>query len=127
MVLGLVVPVPAQEVRPVFGLVARVLAHVMPGYISFLRRLLIVIARLSEEGEKEPPVIFAGIEGQRIVWGVKSDIWPVVRDHQQALFRVEGVYRRRMVLCDRYLTSPGCYTFGDCYMIVLFPMNSSIL
>ncbi len=127
MVLGLVVPVPAQEVRPVFGLVARVLAHVMPGYISFLRRLLIVIARLSEEGEKEPPVIFAGIEGQRIVWGVKSDIWPVVRDHQQALFRVEGVYRRRMVLCDRYLTSPGCYTFGDCYMIVLFPMNSPIL
>ncbi len=127
MVLGLVVPLAAQEVRPVFGFMVWVLAHAMPTDIPFLRRLLIIVARLSEEGYEEPSVIIMSIEGRRVVWDVGRDIRCVVQDREQALLGVEGVHRRRMNPCDSNGTPPGCNAFGDRYMIILFPMSSPIL
>ncbi|KAK0209509.1 hypothetical protein IW262DRAFT_1417218 [Armillaria fumosa] len=117
MVLGFIFSSPAQEVRPVFRFVVGVLAHVVPGYVSFLRHLLIVVTRLFEEA----------LGGWHVAWGFGRVIWPVVQDPQQSWFRIEGVYRQHIALCDRYLASPRCNTFGDRHTIVLFPVSSQIL
>ncbi|KAK0435565.1 hypothetical protein EV421DRAFT_1231602 [Armillaria borealis] len=120
MVLGFVVPLPAWEVRPVFGFVVRVLAHVMPGYVLFLRRLLIGIAWCSEEGYRNHRS-YSRVSRVGPSSGALGAIYSLsFRIASKRCSESKGVYRRRMALCDRYFASPGCYAFGDRYMIVLF-------
>ncbi len=44
IVLALVIPLTLLEVLPVFGFVIRVLAHVVPEYVSLLCGLPIIVA-----------------------------------------------------------------------------------
>ncbi len=62
MVPDLAVSLALHEVLPVFAFVVRVLAHVVPEYVSLCYSLPIVI------------------ECRRVVWRLVRDIWPVVQD-----------------------------------------------
>ncbi|KAG7441060.1 uncharacterized protein BT62DRAFT_556400 [Guyanagaster necrorhizus] len=92
MVLGLIVPLAAHEIQPVVGLGEWVMVYGTPEHLSFLRRLLVVIALLAEERQKEPPVPLTSIKCWRIVWGLAGNVGVVIqnREHRRGAWVVHG-------------------------------------
>ncbi|KAK0221175.1 hypothetical protein EDD85DRAFT_263254 [Armillaria nabsnona] len=82
VILGPVAPLAAQKVFPVVRFRVRVMVHEAPEYRPLLRGFPIIVARLSKEGQQEPPIIFMSqsIQGWRVVWGLAGGIGLIVQE-----------------------------------------------
>ncbi|KAG7439648.1 uncharacterized protein BT62DRAFT_693539 [Guyanagaster necrorhizus] len=126
MMLGLVVPLAMHEVQPVIGIGEWVVVYGAPEYLSFLRRLPVVITLLAEERQKEPPVPLTSIECRCVVWSLAGNVGVIVQNGEHTSTRIEGMYRWRRARYDINIIPPDHNLLGDLHMIVLLPMSSPV-